>query len=87
MADQYLQVPADLTGKKVDTLEFTVNSQTVQRRRVQIAGAIDTASAVVDHVRAHKGDARKFWDKSNWQPMCGRCLSRKTAKSDGRWGR
>ena len=87
MADQFIQVPADSTGKKVDTLELTVNSQTVQRQRVQIAGTIDTAAAVVDHVRAHKGDTRKFWAESNRQPMCGRRHSRKTAKFDGRWGR
>lgn len=25
---------------------------------------------VVDHVIAHKGDQRLFWDRSNWQVLC-----------------
>jgi 5-methylcytosine-specific restriction protein A len=45
-----------------------------------------TAATVVDHVVAHKGDQRLFWDESNWQALCKACHNRKTAKSDGRWG-
>jgi 5-methylcytosine-specific restriction protein A len=28
------------------------------------------AAAVVDHIKAHKGDAVLFWDVGNWQPLC-----------------
>ncbi len=40
----------------------------------------------VDHIVPHKGDRKLFWDKTNWQPLCKPCHSRKTAKEDGRWG-
>lgn len=41
MADSYIQVPADGAGKKLDTEELTVSSETVHRERVQIAGSAD----------------------------------------------
>jgi len=44
------------------------------------------AATVVDHVVPHRGELKLFWDESNWQSLCGPCHSRKTAKSDGRWG-
>lgn len=34
----------------------------------------------VDHVIPHRGDARLFWDQSNWQGLCKACHSRKTAR-------
>jgi len=46
-----------------------------------------TASAIVDHIKAHKGNEELFWKKSNWQALCKECHDRKTAKKDGRWGR
>ena len=45
-----------------------------------------TAATVVDHKVPHRADAALFWDESNWQPLCGRCHDRKTARQ-GRWGR
>ncbi|GAB9248273.1 HNH endonuclease signature motif containing protein [Bradyrhizobium diazoefficiens] len=27
-------------------------------------------AVVVDHKTPHRGDRTKFWDKSNWQPLC-----------------
>jgi 5-methylcytosine-specific restriction endonuclease McrA len=30
-------------------------------------------AAVVDHVVPHKGDQARFWDRSNWQPLCKPC--------------
>ncbi len=36
MADGYVQVPLDQTGKKIDTTELTTTSGTVQRQRVEI---------------------------------------------------
>lgn len=35
-------------------------------------------ATVVDHVIPHRGDARLFWDKSNWQPLCKDCHDHKT---------
>lgn len=49
------------------------------------AGRI-SAAVVVDHIIPHKGDKKLFWDKANWQPLCGRCHNRKTAKLDGGFG-
>lgn len=28
------------------------------------------AATVVDHIIAHRGNQRLFWDKSNWQGLC-----------------
>jgi 5-methylcytosine-specific restriction enzyme A len=42
-------------------------------------------SEVTDHIVPHKGNMTLFWDSANWQPLCWRCHSRKTAKEDGRW--
>lgn len=33
----------------------------------------------VDHITPHRGDRRLFWDRTNWQGLCTRCHSRKTA--------
>lgn len=30
----------------------------------------DAAATVVDHIEPHRGDKVKFWDESNWQPLC-----------------
>lgn len=38
------------------------------------------AAVEVDHIRRHKGDRTLFWDRTNWQPLCKRCHSRKTAR-------
>ncbi|MEC2220968.1 HNH endonuclease [Bacillus subtilis] len=45
-----------------------------------------TPATVVDHIVPHKGDMKLFWDSSKWQPLCGPCHSRKTAKEDGGFG-
>lgn len=33
----------------------------------------------VDHIVPHRGDETKFWDRDNWQALCKRCHSKKTA--------
>lgn len=33
---------------------------------------------VVDHIRKHEGDARRFWDRANLQALCPACHGRKT---------
>lgn len=48
-------------------------------------GRLEPAT-VIDHVVPHKGDSSRFWDQSNWQPMCKRCHDRKTATEDGGLG-
>lgn len=45
MADGIVQLPADSTGKKVDTSELTVGANTVERERVNLADPT-TAAAV-----------------------------------------
>ena len=45
-----------------------------------------TAATVVDHITPHKGDQQLFWERSNWQPLCKPCHSRKTAAQDGGFG-
>lgn len=40
----------------------------------------------VDHIKAHKGDKRLFWDEKNHRPLCTGCHSRKTALQDGGFG-
>lgn len=52
MADGYIQVPPDSTGKKTDCEELTVGANTVQRQRIQIAG---TDAADVAPVSATEG--------------------------------
>jgi len=32
-----------------------------------------TEATVVDHIIPHRGDMVKFWDSSNWAPLCARC--------------
>jgi 5-methylcytosine-specific restriction protein A len=43
------------------------------------------AATVIDHIIPHKGNSALFWNQDNWQALCKRCHSRKTAISDGRW--
>ena len=40
----------------------------------------------VDHIQAHKGDMRLFWDQRNWQSLCLKCNSRKAALEEGGFG-
>lgn len=43
-------------------------------------------SECVDHIKPHGGDQELFWDKTNWQALCGTCHSEKTAREDGGFG-
>lgn len=36
-----------------------------------------TPATVVDHVVPHRGDMEKFWNRSNWQPLCVPCHNKK----------
>lgn len=48
-------------------------------------GLIEPATDL-DHIIPHKGDMELFWDRTNWQGLCGSCHSEKTAKEDGGFG-
>lgn len=45
-----------------------------------------TLATDVDHIIPHKGDAKLFWDRKNWQGLCHTCHSIKTAAEDGGFG-
>ena len=45
-----------------------------------------TTATEVDHIIPHRGDRGLFWDQSNWQGLCKRCHSIKTAREDGGFG-
>ena len=45
-----------------------------------------TAATVVDHIVAHKGDKKLFWDPSNHQATCSHCNNVKAAKYEGGFG-
>jgi len=49
------------------------------------AGRVEAATDV-DHIVPHRGDMGLFWDPTNWQSLCHRCHSRKTAAEDGGFG-
>ena len=54
-------------------------------RHCQAKGLV-TLATDVDHIDPHRGDMQKFWDTSNWQPLCHSCHSIKTASEDGGFG-
>ncbi len=39
-------------------------------------------ASVVDHIIPHRGDAKLFWDESNWQSLCKSCHDHKTMTED-----
>lgn len=39
-----------------------------------------TTATEVDHIIPHEGDYARFWDRSNWQPVCKPCHSSKTKR-------
>ncbi|MBI9080845.1 MAG: HNH endonuclease [Pseudodesulfovibrio sp.] len=45
-------------------------------------GKPKTKATVVDHIIPHRGDKEKFWDSSNWQPLCKSCHDRKTGRGE-----
>ena len=36
----------------------------------------------IDHIQAHRGDTKLFWDQNNWRALCHSCHSKKTARED-----
>ncbi|KAB2953733.1 HNH endonuclease [Heliorestis acidaminivorans] len=45
-----------------------------------------TEATEVDHIIPHNGDIKLFWDQNNWQSLCKKCHSKKTAQEDGGFG-
>lgn len=45
-----------------------------------------TSATVVDHIVPHKGDKKRFWERSNHQALCPPCHRVKTAREDGGFG-
>ena len=45
-----------------------------------------TPATEVDHIIPHNCDMKLFWDKNNWQSLCKKCHSRKTALEYGGFG-
>lgn len=45
-------------------------------------GRVEVAT-VVDHITAHRGDMRLFWDEANWQALCTSCHSSVKQREDG----
>ena len=41
-------------------------------------------ATVVDHIRPHRGDAKLFWDRGNWQSLCKAHHDQKTGLKDSR---
>ncbi len=39
-------------------------------------------ATLVDHIKAHKGDMRLFWERSNWQPLCTSCHNSKKQRQE-----
>jgi len=37
---------------------------------------------VVDHIVPHRGDVMLFWDCRNWQTLCRKCHTAKTARGE-----
>lgn len=52
-----------------------------ENRVCRICG--ERPAELVDHVVAHKGDRRLFWDPANHQPACGECNRRKAVEREG----
>lgn len=45
-----------------------------------------TPAELVDHIVPHNGNQELFWDVNNWQSLCWKCHSSKTAREDGGFG-
>lgn len=82
---------AEHRDTSIRDLYFTPQWRTLRRRvlreepicRTRLCGQ---RSAVVDHVRPHRGDLTLFFDRTNLAGMCKQCHDRKTARYDGGFG-
>lgn len=49
---------------------------------VCLAAGLTVAAAVVDHIRAHKGDQQLFWDPQNHRAVCKPCHDARVDEGD-----
>jgi 5-methylcytosine-specific restriction enzyme A len=42
------------------------------------------AANVVDHIRPHRGDEERFFDRSNWQSLCAACHDIRKQRAEAR---
>ena len=54
--------------------------------RACAAAGREVRATHVDHVVPHRGDRQRFWNRTNWQPLCTSHHSAKTATEDGGFG-
>ena len=45
-----------------------------------------TVATIVDHIVPHRGDQERFWDETNWQPLCATHHSKDKQREEGRTG-
>ena len=70
-----------LYGRRWREASRTYLRQNPLCRYCQQMGRLVTAT-VVDHITPHRGDAGRFWDANNWQPLCKRCHDSVKAKEE-----
>jgi 5-methylcytosine-specific restriction protein A len=52
----------------------------------KLHGKFPAPATCTDHIVAHKGDMKLFWDPTNWQSLCDSCNSMKAVKEEGAFG-
>lgn len=70
---------ASASARGYDSKWRRARAQFLKRNPVCVfcqARGVVTVATVVDHIRAHRGDAVLFWDCANWQALCASCHSR-----------
>lgn len=77
--------PAAKAGAKLYATARWQSDRAVWLRRFPLCAACEAdglvvAAGEVDHVTPHRGDEGLFFDHRNWQSLCKRCHSRKTAR-------
>ncbi|WP_320109629.1 HNH endonuclease [Rhodopseudomonas sp. P2A-2r] len=43
-------------------------------------------ASVVDHIIPHRGDRARFWDRTNWQPLCTHCHASRKQSAEQQTG-
>ncbi len=79
---EYDRLRSRLAYRKLYNYKWAKAAQSFRRRNPLCAqclreGRTGTAD-VVDHIIAHKGDVKLFWDKENWQSLCVYCHNKKS---------
>ena len=51
-------------------------------RNIYFQNGVITETTAVDHIKLHRGDQKRFWDRGNWQASCKLFYDNKTLKED-----